>query len=352
MCQIRVAGSPGPVYRSLLEATRKFLMIVLFLLFVFIVVLSFGETYNISSTNQMLATMAGGFMPFMFRNIFRPSNPEVETNLLSFKSKLEEVIKHFCQTWPMYDLVFDVEEEPKSDHDDDKDDGSKSDDGNDENINSDDDLDAVAGARVECKHCHGTGTIMCKQPPPSQPTLPSSSSSSRLAAISVNHNNNLDAALPRYEEAASLYNHDINQVSFTDRFRSQHKGRDSTRSSIDKGDKRKKSGDKSDGGGGDKKDKDKKDKKQDKDWLTKITRTKTTDIKFDAIQSKLDELSLEPAEGQKVDILIYVTESDQDWLYERSSISDYADAKEDVALEVLQLNQPKPNGHLPMLMNV
>ena len=53
VCQIRVAGSPGPVYRSLLQATGKFLMIVCFLVFVFIVVLSFGDTYKISSTNQV-----------------------------------------------------------------------------------------------------------------------------------------------------------------------------------------------------------------------------------------------------------------------------------------------------------
>lgn len=112
ICQVKVAGSPGPVYLSLIAATKKFLVIVMFLLFVFIVVLSFGESYKMSQTNQMLATMAGGFMPFMFRNIFRPGKAEVETNLLTFRSKIEEIIKNYYQEWPMYDLTFEVEAEP------------------------------------------------------------------------------------------------------------------------------------------------------------------------------------------------------------------------------------------------
>lgn len=72
----------------------------------------------------MLATMAGGFMPFIFSNILKPASPLVETKLVSFKSKLEEIIINFCQPWPMDDFVFDVEREPLSeDSDEDGDDG-------------------------------------------------------------------------------------------------------------------------------------------------------------------------------------------------------------------------------------
>ena len=123
-CQIQVAGNPGPVYRSLLAATGRFFAIILFLVFVFIVVMSFGEVYKISSTNQMLATLAGGFMPYIFRSLLRPEEPQVETNLVSFKSKLEEIIKNFCQPWPMYDFIFDVEEKPPPEEDSDEEENS------------------------------------------------------------------------------------------------------------------------------------------------------------------------------------------------------------------------------------
>ena len=115
VCEIRVAGSPGPVYRSLLAATGRFFTIILFLVFVFIVVMSFSSVYKISSTNQTLATLAGGFMPFMFTKLLRPSRPSVETGLVAFKSKLEEIIKNICQPWPMYDFIFDIEKKPCSD---------------------------------------------------------------------------------------------------------------------------------------------------------------------------------------------------------------------------------------------
>ena len=110
VCEIRVAGSPGPVARSLMEATGRFLIIVMFLVFVFIVVLSFGDVYNLSSTNQMLATMAGGFLPFIFSSLLKPAAPDLELNSVSFRSKLEEILINFWQTWPMYDLPFDIEE--------------------------------------------------------------------------------------------------------------------------------------------------------------------------------------------------------------------------------------------------
>ena len=129
VCQIRVPGSPGPVYLSLLKATIKFFFIIMFLGFVFIVVLSFGEVYRMSGTSQMLATMAGGFTPFIFSYILKPANPDPELGSVSFKSKLEEVIENFRQIWPMYDFIFDVNDKrepsdsgsgPERDSNDDK----------------------------------------------------------------------------------------------------------------------------------------------------------------------------------------------------------------------------------------
>ena len=108
---IRVAGVPGPIYRGHIEALQQLSKIVLFVLFVFLVVLSFGSVHKISATNQTLATLVGGFMPRMLRMFLAPPRPEVELGTVSFKSKMDEVIKNFCQYWPIYDLPFEVVQE-------------------------------------------------------------------------------------------------------------------------------------------------------------------------------------------------------------------------------------------------
>ena len=123
VCDIEVPGSPGPVYRSLLVATGQFCFIIVFLIFVFLIVLAFGEVYKISPTNQVIATMAGGFVPFIFRRLLKPAEPDIELNSVSFKSKLEEIVVNFWQVWPMHDFKFDIEEKPES-----LDDGSENDD--------------------------------------------------------------------------------------------------------------------------------------------------------------------------------------------------------------------------------
>lgn len=112
VCEIRVAGVPGPIYLGLLFGLRQFLKIFLFIFFVFIVVLSFGDVYKISSTNQMLATLAGGFLPVILRQFMEPERPDIEIGTVSFKSKMDEIIKNFKQIWPMYDLPLEVEPPP------------------------------------------------------------------------------------------------------------------------------------------------------------------------------------------------------------------------------------------------
>ena len=125
-CEIRVPGSPGPVYRNLLYATGKFLVIITFIVFVFIVVLMFGEVYKVSGTNQMLATMAGGFVPMIFSNVLKPATPPTELGSVTFKAKLEEIIINFWQPWPMYDFPMEIEEKPEEEEED-KEDGEDKD---------------------------------------------------------------------------------------------------------------------------------------------------------------------------------------------------------------------------------
>ena len=114
VCNIRVAGAPGPVYLSLLKATKSFLMICAFLCFMFLVVLSFGEVYQVSTTNQMLATLAGGLLPFILKIFIQANKPDIELGTVSFRSKLDEIIKNFFQTWPMYDFPLTVMNQEKA----------------------------------------------------------------------------------------------------------------------------------------------------------------------------------------------------------------------------------------------
>ena len=61
-----------------------------------------------------MATLAGGFLPFILRTFMQPSKPEIELGTVSFKSKLDEIIINFHQQWAMYDFPFAL----KTDEDD------------------------------------------------------------------------------------------------------------------------------------------------------------------------------------------------------------------------------------------
>lgn len=119
LCEVRVHGAPGPVYINLLRATGKFFIIVVFLFFVMIVVMAFGNVHQISSTNQTLATLAGGFVPMLLKNILPRKSVKLNLKTLSFKGQIDEVICEFKQNWPVCDLVIEKDEpEPKNDDED------------------------------------------------------------------------------------------------------------------------------------------------------------------------------------------------------------------------------------------
>ena len=44
----------------------------------------------------------------VLRTFLAPPVPDVELGTVSFKSKMDEIIKNFCQYWPIHDLPFDV----------------------------------------------------------------------------------------------------------------------------------------------------------------------------------------------------------------------------------------------------
>ena len=112
-------GCPGPLYKNLIRAMRQFVTIILFLLFVVVVVMAFGNEYSVSGVNQMLATLAGGFLPWIFRNVLfkPPADIEIDTSSLGFKNMFDEVIKDHKQNWPVTDFdayIFSPQMDPDS----------------------------------------------------------------------------------------------------------------------------------------------------------------------------------------------------------------------------------------------
>ncbi|XP_055998880.1 uncharacterized protein LOC130047581 [Ostrea edulis] len=110
-------GCPGSLYKNLVSALRQFLTIIIFLLFVIIVVMAFGNDYSVSGVNQMLATLAGGFLPWVFRNVLfkPPADVEVDTSSLSFQNLFDNVIKNYRQNWPVADIIADSKQPESQD---------------------------------------------------------------------------------------------------------------------------------------------------------------------------------------------------------------------------------------------
>ena len=106
ICEIEAPGCPGPVHESLINATKHLMYMIVFLLFVVLVVLAFGNFYEISTTNQMLLTLSSGFVPFVIRFVLTPKAAKLNLNTYSFSGKIHHIIQDFSQTWPVYDLSF------------------------------------------------------------------------------------------------------------------------------------------------------------------------------------------------------------------------------------------------------
>ncbi|KAH3717804.1 hypothetical protein DPMN_060600 [Dreissena polymorpha] len=61
-----------------------------------------------SSTNQTLATLAGGFVPMLLKNVLSTKGEKLDLRTLSFKGQLDEIISEFKQRWPINDMVVEL----------------------------------------------------------------------------------------------------------------------------------------------------------------------------------------------------------------------------------------------------
>ena len=139
LCEVRVHGAPGPVYINLLIATGKFSIIVVFLFFVMLVVMAFGSANQMSSTNQTLATMAGGFVPMLLKNVLSTKSAKLNLKTLSFKGQIDEIVAEYKQNWPIYDFVVE-RYDPKAEEEAEKE--KEKDENKDENDNGKEKSDA------------------------------------------------------------------------------------------------------------------------------------------------------------------------------------------------------------------
>ena len=112
-----VDGCPGSLFPNFIKALRQLLMIIIFLMFVILVVSAFGDRYEVSGVSQMLATLVGGFLPWIFSNIlFRKPVQSISIDndsatFPTFKRFLYEEASAFQQSWPVDDFEITTMEE-------------------------------------------------------------------------------------------------------------------------------------------------------------------------------------------------------------------------------------------------
>ncbi|XP_071083707.1 uncharacterized protein [Haliotis cracherodii] len=96
-------GCPGKLWQNTLYAFYDFMKIMVFLFFVLVVVLAFGTQF--STTNQMLATLAGGFVPFVFQNFFMKGSGSftIDTESVQFVAEFNHTIERYTQKWHIAD---------------------------------------------------------------------------------------------------------------------------------------------------------------------------------------------------------------------------------------------------------
>ncbi|ELU15720.1 hypothetical protein CAPTEDRAFT_223912 [Capitella teleta] len=103
--QQEVLGCPGPIYKSMAKATKNLLNMILFLLFVFIIILTFGDIYHLSSTNQLILTAVGGFIPDIIRRVLQPKvDIDVDLNTYTFHQKIQNILCNYKERWPVAEL--------------------------------------------------------------------------------------------------------------------------------------------------------------------------------------------------------------------------------------------------------
>jgi ABC-type multidrug transport system fused ATPase/permease subunit len=109
---LRAPGCPGPLRHSIAQACKQLLYMLMFLFVIYIIIMSFHAVFDPTSNNQLLLTLAGGFLPLIIRQLI-PGSPTVDLSEYSLKGKIEEMLLHYRESWPVYDVDADGDDDEK-----------------------------------------------------------------------------------------------------------------------------------------------------------------------------------------------------------------------------------------------
>ena len=104
------AYCPGLVHLLYLHAVIHLFWISLFLIFEIIVISAFGQANAISGLNQTMATLATGFLPFIFKKFLMKSSsaPSIDGSNIAWTTRLTELIDNFEERWLFGDIFIDT----------------------------------------------------------------------------------------------------------------------------------------------------------------------------------------------------------------------------------------------------
>ena len=106
---LQLHGCPGPIYMSLLNAFKHLAMMTLFLVFVLSIVGEFrGE---VSSSNQLIVTLVGCFIPFILQMILKPKAPKLDLNTYAFQGVTSRIFSEYFDEYPISDISFAADPE-------------------------------------------------------------------------------------------------------------------------------------------------------------------------------------------------------------------------------------------------
>ena len=111
---------PGSLINNYLIAFAKLLVILVFLFFVVLIVMVFGEEYNLSTFNQTIATLVTGFLPWALTNVlFKSADAfELDKENINFQIELDKLIRKFHQMLVVADIPAEVVSNTTNSHTD------------------------------------------------------------------------------------------------------------------------------------------------------------------------------------------------------------------------------------------
>ncbi|KAK6172066.1 hypothetical protein SNE40_018027 [Patella caerulea] len=105
MTKINCPGCPGTLGSSIMDALKDLGRIVLFLCFLFILLLAYGDTLYVSPTSRLFATIATGLIPLLLRSFFftKPPIPSLDASNVRFQNIFQDKVLKFMMRWPVVD---------------------------------------------------------------------------------------------------------------------------------------------------------------------------------------------------------------------------------------------------------